>query len=458
MGNRVVVVVIGILGLVGGCTKRNPAVCCTSATDCAAQGLPEGTSCADGLTCVRNQCEAPVGCEADSDCADPTPLCSTDGICVECIDSSTCGDRVCDTAIHTCRECTSDDECSTGFCSPATNTCAPGTLTPRYLPTICDTPATTELHITSDNQSVECSEIVPQSAGPSICVVRHTRITVAPSVTWRRTGGAALAVVADDEVTIDGILDVSASGTTSGPGGSFTSSGGNANNTEAAGGGGAGFKTAGGHGGTIVDGGANNGGPPRDAVSASELLAGARSGTDLMHGGGGGGAVTLIACRGHVSVSGMIAANGGGGDGGAVLKFQEFGHGGWGGGSGGNVVLQGRRVTVTGQLFANGGGGGGGGKPNTSDTAVGDPGSDGLRAETCAPGGRMGGDGGCFGKLPKNGTKWRVVMGAQSQPSAGGGGGSVGYLQVYTPEGVAPTLTPSAVSPGFEPPGTIPTH
>src|SRR5262249_56522393 len=68
--------------------------------------------------------------------------------------------------------------------------------------------------------------------------------------------------------------------------------------------------------------------------------------------GGGGGAATLIACRGQVSVSGLIDAGGGGGSGGkgGVTAGQFFA--GTGGGAGGNVVLQGLSITVTGQLFA----------------------------------------------------------------------------------------------------------
>lgn len=42
--------------------------------------------------------------------------------------------------------------------------------------------------------------------------------------------------------------------------------------------------------------------------------------------------------------------------------------------------------------------------------------------------------------------------------TAGGGGGSIGFFQTYTPEGVEPALTPTDVSPTFQPNGTINTR
>jgi hypothetical protein len=44
-----------------------------------------------------------------------------------------------------------------------------------------------------------------------------------------------------------------------------------------------------------------------------------------------------------------------------------------------------------------------------------------------------------------------------SPATAGGGGGSVGFLQVYTPEGIEPTLSGQS-SPAFQPNATIKTR
>lgn len=55
-----------------------------------------------------------------------------------------------------------------------------------------------------------------------------------------------------------------------------------------------------------------------------------------------------------------------------------------------------------------------------------------------------GGAGGVQGTDPKPG---RAPAGFG--PSPGGGGGSVGFFQTYTPMGVSPKLTPAAASPTF---------
>lgn len=86
--------------LVGGCTKRNPGACCTTDADCEAKGLPAGTDCASGETCVNNGCVPLTTCQADSDCTSPTPLCDLDqGVCIAaCASSDDCAEQACDEA------------------------------------------------------------------------------------------------------------------------------------------------------------------------------------------------------------------------------------------------------------------------------------------------------------------------------------------------------------------------
>jgi hypothetical protein len=170
--------------------------------------------------------------------------------------------------------------------------------------------------------------------------------------------------------------------------------------------------------------------------------------------GGGGGALILISCDGSVDITGTIGAAGGGGGGEYVDLFPIPPHG---GGAGGNVVIQGKVVSVTGQLFANGGGGGGGALLGTT---LGAPGQDGTPSDTTAAAGGdilgglgVGGRGGFVGGIPSAGT----------HPTAdncgpGAGGGSVGFLQIYTPMGTTPTVTPSHVSPAFQPNGVVETR
>ena len=102
------------LALVGmlGCTKHNPASCCTSAIQCAGLGIDQIYACSDsnvcnsGGSCVAPQCStsadcAPstpacvdqlcvASCSTDLDCGATAPACGPGGACVECLDSSQC--------------------------------------------------------------------------------------------------------------------------------------------------------------------------------------------------------------------------------------------------------------------------------------------------------------------------------------------------------------------------------
>jgi hypothetical protein len=336
-------------------------------------------------------------------------------------------------------------------------------LEPRYLPDICDAIAVIP-DLTIDNSStfdtnldVNCTGgVVSQAGGPPICVVRYGSIHITPATTLTVHGSRALALVADSGILIEGVLDVSANGIASGPGGGTVISGGMVSSD---GGGGAGFATAGGAGGSATaNGGGGMGGSPSTNPSIITVLVGgtrsARNFAGAPNAGGAGGAATLIACRGEVSVSGTIDAGGGGGQGGKFgnTAFSTFA--GAGGGSGGNVVLQGLSITVTGQLFANGGGGGAGMTHDGQGSGQpGLPGADGTRSIAEAASGGFafggagsGGTGGRQAALPGVGLRSSTTNGLP-----GGGGGSIGFFQTYTPTGIAPALAPSAASPAFGP-------
>lgn len=351
-----------------------------------------------------------------------------------------------------------------GGCDAAEGGCAPTHIIPKYLPTVCDQLATEPELVVSESMTLDtrieanCTGgVVTQINGPSICVVHYGTITIATNKTLIVIG-RALALIADQALTIDGILDVSANGLLSGPGGGLISPNTNAGANWPAAIGGAGFQTAGGAGGTAnADGGAFNGGPMQmDPAERVTLVGGSRSTpVFLEQPGGGGGAATLVSCRAVVSMSGIIDAGGGGGA--AGIDFGSgVGGAASGGGSGGYVVFQGMAVSVTGQVFANGGGGGAGSAPGL--TAA--PGDDGIRSDSIsAPGGASqsgegaGGAGGRIGTVPGPGKKP-----ATAGRGAGAGGGSTGFFQTYTPEGVTPMLMPVAASPAFQPNRTIPTR
>ncbi len=105
-----------------------------------------------------------------------------------------------------------------------------GIIEPKYLPDICDSPATAPLAITNSgmfdpNLDANCNGgVVVQAGGPVLCVVHyssdfdHERQHVDSGRNVQQDQlGRAIAFVSDDDLTIDGTLDVSAHGPTSGP-------------------------------------------------------------------------------------------------------------------------------------------------------------------------------------------------------------------------------------------------
>jgi hypothetical protein len=345
-------------------------------------------------------------------------------------------------------------------------------IEPRYVPDACDAPAEENFIVSSSamldpNLDSSCNGgVIPQQGAPAICVVRYRRIVVASDGMLKVTGksesgsaetaGRPIALIADDELTIEGVLDVSADGPVNGPGGGLMLSGGKIEIVSPGAhkaGGGAGGKTAGAAGGAVEDGGGGSGGLPTADPALLAVLTGgaaggrASGGAATIASGGGGGAVVLVSCNGTVAITGTIDAGGGGGSGGASL----FGGAvpAFGGGAGGYVVLQAKSVAVTGSVFANGGGGGTGTQANL---APGADGSDGLRSETAGAGGHGGINGGGRGGTGGVGMTLPTVGGGPTMTgaSSGGGGASVGFLQTYTPDGFEPMLTPTAVSPAFQ--------
>lgn len=449
----------------------------TVATFCltAACGFPRPADVPDPGVCTANEfvaCEGSIvrTCNATGD-GTTTQDCSAAGCnanakrCNQCVpnaDSCVAGTN----EIHHCGPDglpAGQDTCQRGCIAAPSAHCA--YLEPRYLPDICDTvaamPNFTVDHIASFDTALDTNcngGVVNQDGGPAICVVRYDSIDITATGILTVSGVRALALVADIAVTIDGVLDVGAKGLVIGPGGSTVLSGALAGSD---GGGGAGFATAGGTGGsaTTDGGGGLGGGKATDPSLVTVLIGGTSPNAGLQSAnpprpGGGGGAATLIACRGMVSVSGTIDAGGGGGSGGAGGLFAGALFAGTGGGSGGNVVLQGLSIVVTGQVFANGGGGGAGlFMPSPGVIQAGGAGTNGTRSTTtAATGGVPPGTAGTGGAGGRQGT----APGFGFHPSAatglpGGGGGSVGFFQTYTPSGVTPQLTPLAASPVFSP-------
>ena len=278
---------------------------------------------------------------------------------------------------------------------------------------------------TIDTSNGTCpGEVFTPSAGPALCVVAGTTITV--NGLLGATGTRPLVLLATSgslTVTSVGTVDASSfRGGKIGPGSNFTGcaapgSPGNASNG-AGGGAGGSFGTRGGNGGA---GGGGQGGGAASAAMPTFLRGGCRGGTGGTASGAGGsgrdsgGAVYLLANTSLI-LDGRIDASGSGGDGAPSGKG-----GGGGGGSGGMIALWGRTgitVGLTAVVFANGAGGGGG-----ADASVG--GGNGFESTGPATV-ALGGLGGATGTAGGDGSTGSVSGQPAAASSKGGGGGGGG--------------------------------
>ncbi|MBA3392379.1 MAG: hypothetical protein H0T89_07030, partial [Deltaproteobacteria bacterium] len=199
----------------------------------------------------------------------------------------------------------------------------------------------------------------------NIAVFRFTKLRIAGALTL--IGSRSIALVADGEILVEGVVDARGScvGSNAGPGGfaggfkqggKGSGSGGGSGAIGAnEGGGGGGYGGTGGSGGNGVF--AAGGGPYGDAT-ITLLFGGAgggggSGGTNSGSGGGGGGAVQLVS-NARILISGGINAGGCGGQTGV-----NGNDGGGGGGAGGTILVEGKVVEISGTLAVNGGGGGG---------------------------------------------------------------------------------------------------
>jgi len=292
--------------------------------------------------------------------------------------------------------------------------------------------------------------------GPSdsIAVFRFRRLTISGDLRLR--GTKSIVLIADEELTVNGIIDargpcgIGDDATGPGPGGfagglasqgAGLGPGGTAGGASNAGGGGGGNGGAGGRGGNSTT--DNAGGPLGDA--AISILRGGGGGSagggggGFGRGGGGGGALQLISNTAVVFVAGSgINAGGCGGDG----DSGGGPDGGGGGGAGGTILIEAPQISGTSTLAVNGGAGGSGGE------GIGDTGEAGklsLVAAIGQPGGGAAGAGG-------NGAAAAVLVGAPgisvTNQDGGGGGGGIGRIRFNTRTGtisligdMSPSLT-----------------
>ncbi|MGE5182598.1 MAG: hypothetical protein ACM31C_11070 [Acidobacteriota bacterium] len=466
------VAVLVLILSVTGCTKKNPLLVCPGGT-CSDPQFPfcdaDGAISGEPGTCIAVSC-APntfVACDGDNvitcdqvgtnyDTQHCVSGCNDQlGACNACQPNmSACG---ADGTLHVCDAQGIDTpvRCAAGCIDAPAPHCA--YVSPHYLPGACDGTAQGSLNIASDqtldtSMDATCNGgIVQQIGAPDICVVRYATLSVSPTAVLRviastmgtNVKNRPIAFIVDGDLVIDGELDAAARGPrsssqSSGPGGGYVSEFNGDLSTGGAGG--AGFATTGGSGGnTVADGGAQNGGAQLPNPLTSVFEGGPSSP------GGGGGGVMLVSCHGTVKISGVVSLGGGGGISGYISTFCFPGSG---GGAGGSLLVEGMNVEITGSLFANGGGGGAGCAPGTQATSD-QHGADGPLSDTTAAAGGIavtgagsGGAGGIGPNAPGDGRRSTV-----SGDHPGGGGGSIGWLQVGVPNGVTPSVTPLHASP-----------
>ena len=264
-----------------------------------------------------------------------------------------------------------------------------------------------------------------QSGGPGIVVIPLRGLIVASGATLRLVGNRPVVFAVRGDGQVNGTVDASANGTTSGAGGNWsctpaTANGAGANGSGstvrwpsagagASGGGGGGFGTAGGRGGTAdtnnngsSSGGSGtpggSGGATRGTAALIPLVGGCpggRAGGCSSDGGAGGGAVQISA-SGSLVITGSLVANGGNG---ATPCGASDEGGGTGGGSGGAIFLEAATVDLRPTTFnANGGRGGangsfdsflscGGTSGGSGSTSPSSPGGNGSSCQAGSPGG-----------------------------------------------------------------------
>jgi len=350
-------------------------------------------------------------------------------------------------------ECSSDGTvaremtCSLG-CAPDVAKCLdvdPSNALAPYL----DMAPTSEDVAFAGTSTINTSTGVVVNAGVSITVPNQSfggmRVFMFKSLsidgTLKVSGSDPLAIVVDGAVTITGLLDVSADGSTPGPGirSTATACDGktvDSSSTSLAGGGGGGRYQAGGKGG---DGGSGAGGAGGSTLNDADLVSlqgGCRGGSSnnssggILYGsaggGGGGGSVQIVSRTQIVlSGSGKIDASGGGGRSATEVNFGN-GLGGGGGGSGGAVLLEAPQILLDGSGVVISAKGGGGAAAGTG--AAGHHGSDGGTASGAAAGGTngtspAGGSGGTETLAPTAGAN------STTSGDGAGGGGSVGQAR-----------------------------
>jgi hypothetical protein len=479
------------LALLGtaACTRRNEAKYCQEGT-CTTPDFPfcdvSGAFSGEEGTCIAVTC---VAGEFGECRGDREVRCNTTGTNYDVVQC----ERGCDPAASGCRLCSpSETACTNGAlatcdangavtsmqgcalgCFEAQPRCrdiAPSNSLAKYLDMIQSPPdldlsgggviTTINGEITSssgDALSIPNYLVPAPSGGVAIRVlvakrVRLGNVTVTAGATdWGQ--GPALAILATDEITVEGLLDLTDWDRPSPGGVSFSAcsgkignaSAGSSSQTVISGSGGGGHATAGASGGNI--GGSVALGGAGGSASGSETLEPLRGGCDSAGANTGGGAVQLSS-RAGVTVTGTINVHGG-----AAYLVQDAM---LGGGAGGGVLLEAPTVELGAgaALVANGGGGASGlsGASISLTLAASQGGACDPPSIFCGAGGNG------AAVLSAAATGAAASYNAPATPiSAGGGGGGLGRIRINTADGTY-TKASSAIEAGSGSTGKLATR
>ncbi len=445
-----------LLGIVAGCYEPSPL----TGRPCAANG-----ACPVGLTCLAGTCELEgTGDAAMADAvmvdaaidACPAATCSGDDI-VGCGAPVTCENGCSEVGGAHCRELVPSNGVTTTLLTGVTANVSGNDWN-------FDTDSG---EIKKGNQTLRSSGVgVISGIGfqviDGMAVFSARSFTIGTFDDFDADGANTLVLYAATTITVRGSLDVGASSSTGGPGGSDASAVSSGLNCQGRtgrffsagfgeGGGGGGGRTAGGNGAASNQASPTGlGGTLCTALPTTIPLRGGAGGahggdSSSNAGGGGGGAVALVAMQ-SISVTGDVGAPGAGGQSGAGPA--PSGDGGGGGGGAGAVFVEAPSVTISGALTANGGGGA---APFTGDGARGSRSSStaAIGGTYTGPGGTAtGGNGGTGMLAPTNGATYTqddgLIPPAVIIMRGGGGGGAAGRIEIKS---LMRTTTGATLSP-----------
>ena len=217
--------VVVVMTATSACTRPNPAVCCSSAADCAVIGVEDQQrDCALSLVCADHECSVPpdgpkAECTLDDECASPTPRCAPNLQCVECIKAADCpvSEPTCDATSHQCRACVLDADCTSEICDTQTGVCVPESTIVYASPSGTSVASCSRADRCSIQRAFAITDatrnvikLVPGIYSGNLVVSNKTVRVRGAGATISSTSGDTLTVNDHGSLTVSGVIIVSA--------------------------------------------------------------------------------------------------------------------------------------------------------------------------------------------------------------------------------------------------------